>query len=150
MDKIGITFDIDWAPTEVLEYVVNLLQEYQVKATFFATDNSDFLKSLDKTYYEIGIHPNFMGDGEYNKIIEDLKAIYPEAIGVRSHSLLESSHILQLFLNNGLKYDMNTFIPLREGLYPFMRLNKLVRIPYYWEDDAHFSSQSTFQLSEVK
>lgn len=150
MNKICITFDIDWAPDEVIEYVINLLEQYQVKATFFATHKSDFLKSLDSTKYEIGIHPNFNEGGDYNSIIADLRAIYPKVIGVRSHSLFESSHILRLFLDNGLKYDVNSFIPLREGLYPFMRLNKLVRIPYYWEDDTHFSSQATFELSELQ
>ncbi|KFD40772.1 hypothetical protein DK28_0215645 [Peptococcaceae bacterium SCADC1_2_3] len=151
MDKICITFDIDWVSDELVKYVVNLLEQYQIKATFFATHESALLKSLDSAKYEIGIHPNFNKGDDYNKIIEDLKVIYPKAIGVRSHSLFESSHILRLFLDNGLKYDTNTFIPLRKELYPFIRLNKLVRIPYYWEDDAHFSRPKiTFKLSELQ
>lgn len=150
MDKICITFDIDWAPDEVLEYVVNLLQEHQVKATFFATHSSALLKSLDNAKYEIGIHPNFNDSNNYDKTIAELKAIYPQALGARSHGLFQSSHILQLFINNGLKYDVNTFIPLREGLYPFTRLNKLVCIPFYWEDDTYFSNQTTFELSKLQ
>ena len=150
MDKIAITFDIDWAPDEVVESVTNVLEEHRVKATFFATHRSDLLRSLDSAKYEIGIHPNFDKGTNHNRIIEDLKAIYPTAIGVRSHGLFQSSHVLQLFLDNGLKYDVNTFIPLREGLYPFTRLNKLVCIPFYWEDDTHFSNQTTFELSELQ
>jgi len=149
-DKIGITVDIDWAPDEVVEYFVNLLEQYRVKATLFATHESNLIKSLDSTKYEVGIHPIFHDGCDYNKILEELMCIYPKAIGVRSHSLFESSQILQLFLDNGLKYDVNTFIPLREGLYPFMRLNKLVRIPYYWGDAANFSTQTTFELSELQ
>ncbi|MFC2001674.1 hypothetical protein ACFLUZ_04115 [Chloroflexota bacterium] len=150
MDKIGISFDIDWAPDEVIQYVFNLLAEYQVKTTCFATHNSALIKSLDNKKYEIGIHPNFNDSNDYDKTIKVLKAIYPEAIGVRSHGLLQSSNILQLFLNNDLKYDVNTFIPLREGLYPFTRLNRLVCIPYFWEDDANFSSKVTFELEDLQ
>lgn len=150
MDQIGITLDIDWAPDEVVQYVLDLLDKHQVKATFFSTHDSALLKSLDKTRYEIGIHPNFNQGGDYDTIIKELKAIYPKAIGVRAHGLFESSQILRLFLDNGLKYDVNTFIPLRQGLYPVLRLKELVRIPYYWEDDAHFSTQTTFELSELQ
>lgn len=150
MNKIGITFDIDWAPDNVVEYVLILLEEYQVKATFFATHDSALLKSLDNKNYEIGIHPNFSDSNNYDKTIAELEAVYPKALGVRSHGLFQSSHILQLFINNGLKYDVNTFIPLREGLYPFTRLNKLVCIPFYWEDDAWFSTQAAFELSELQ
>ncbi len=150
MNKVGITFDIDWAPDGVVEYVLSLLEEYQVRATFFATHDSALLKSLDSARYEISIHPNFSDSNNHDKTIAELKAVYHEALGVRSHGLFQSSHLLQLFINNGLRYDVNTFIPLREGLYPFMRLNKLVCIPYYWEDDAHFSSQTKFELSELE
>lgn len=150
MNKIGITFDIDWAPDNVVEYVLRLLEEYQVKATFFATHDSALLKSIDNARYEIGIHPNFSDSNNYDKTIAELEAVYPKALGVRSHGLFQSSHILQLFINNGLKYDVNTFIPLREGLYPFTRLNKLVCIPFYWEDDTHFSNQTKFEISKLQ
>lgn len=150
IDKIAITFDIDWAPDEVVESVTNVLEEHRVKATFFATHRSDFMRSLDSAKYEIGIHPNFNKGSDYNRIVEDLKAIYPKAIGVRSHGLFQSTNILQLFLDNGLKYDVNTFIPFGEGLYPFTRLNKLVCIPFYWEDDVHFCNQTIFELSELQ
>jgi len=150
INRIGITLDIDWAPDEVVKFVIDTLFEYQVKATLFATHKSELIKSLDISRYEIGIHPDFSRDGNYNNVIQALQAVYPQAIGVRSHGLFESSMILRAFLDNGLKYDVNTFIPMREGLYPFLRLNKLVRIPFYWEDDAYFSQPATFELSDLQ
>ena len=153
MDKICITFDIDWAPDEVVESVTNVLEEHRAKATFFATHRSDLLRSLDSAKYEVGIHPNFDDRTDNNEVIRELKAIYPEAIGVRSHGLFCSTNILQICLANGLKYDVNTFIPLREGLYPFTRLNrlnKIICIPYYWEDDTHFTNQTPFELSKLE
>ena len=139
MNKICITLDIDWVVDEIITFVLNLLEDYNVKATFFATHQSDLLTSLNDTRYEIGIHPNFTNRLDYDKVIKELKAIYPSAIGVRSHELFCSTSILQLFLANGLKYDVNTYIPLREGLYPFTRLNSIVRIPYYWEDGSYLT-----------
>ena len=150
MNEIGITLDIDWAPDEVVEYVLKLLEKHQVKATIFATHDSALLKSLDNVRYEIGIHPNFNNSNNYDRTIAELKTVYPEASGVRSHGLFQSSQILQLFLNNGLKYDVNTYIPLREGLYLFTRLKKLVCIPYYWEDGTHFSNQNIFEISKLQ
>ncbi len=156
MDKIGITLDIDWVSDEVIKYVVDLLDEYQIKATLFATHESAFLKSLlikDKKY-EIGVHPNFTSSNDWNEIIRDLKNIYPDAIGVRSHGLTQSSIIHGLFIENNLKYEVNTYIPLREGLYPYRRPvgqgKEMICIPFYWEDDCHFFNYSSFDLSQLR
>ena len=35
-DRVFLTFDIDWAHDEVLEDTLNLVSDYNVKATFFA------------------------------------------------------------------------------------------------------------------
>lgn len=150
MNRICITFDIDWAKDEIVQYIVDLLQKYRIKATFFATHGSDLLKALNNGRYEIGIHPNFNSGNDHENTIRELMSIYPKASGIRSHGLFQSSSILQILINNGLKYDVNTFIPFREGLYPFMWLNKLVRIPYYWEDDTYFCNQAEFGLSELQ
>jgi len=147
---IAITLAIDWAPDEVIQYAVNLLEEYGVKATLLATHDSEYLKSLDDTKYEVGLHPDFNEGGDYNKIIRELKAIYPEAIGVCSHSLFQSSRILQLFIDNGLKYELNTFIPFQERLHPFMRVRGIVSIPCYFGDDMHYCTEVAFELSELQ
>ncbi len=149
-DLIAITFDVDWAPEEVIQYTVDLLDKYQVKATFFATGESNCLKSVDTTRYEVGLHPNFNQGGDHNEIITKLKAVYTDAWGVSSHSLFQSSRILQLFVDNGLKYEMNTYTPLIEGLHPFMRLKGIVSIPFYWADSGHFLFEESFELSRLK
>ena len=82
INQIGITLDIDWAPDEIVKFVIDTLSEYQVKATLFATHDSTLLKSLDTNRYEIGIHPDFNRDGDYSKTVQELRAIYPQAIGI--------------------------------------------------------------------
>ena len=149
-NKHLVTLDVDWAPDEVIRYTIDLLAKYGVKATLFATHESDYLKSLDMNKYEIGIHPNFNQGGDHSEIIEKLKAIYPDSIGVRSHSLFQSSQLLQLFIDNGLKYEVNTFIPLMEGIHPFVRVKGIVSIPFYWEDDYHYLLGTPFELCQLK
>jgi len=150
LDRVCITFDIDWAPDDIIKYIVELLEEYQIKATFFATHKSTFLKSLDRKNYEVGLHPNFERCNDYDKAISDLKRIYPEAVGARAHGLVQSTRIYRLLIANGLKYDVTTYIPLRENLYPWVRLKKLVVIPSYLEDDSLFLSEHDFTLSELQ
>lgn len=58
-NDICITLDVDWANDEVIEYSTKLLEKYNVKATIFATHESELLKFLEKKF-EIGIHPNFI------------------------------------------------------------------------------------------
>lgn len=148
-NQISITFDIDWVADEVIQYTVDFLEKYQVKATFFATHWSNYLKGLDSSRYEIGLHPNFEKDGDCNKTIKALKALYPEAIGVRSHLLFQSGPLLQVFIDNGLSYESNAFVPLVTGLRPYRCLNKLVSMPCYWGDDYHYLAGFDFELCRL-
>ncbi len=65
-------------------------------------------------------------------------AIVPEAKSVRSHSMTQSSNLLQLFHDKGLTRDCNHFIPHQAGieLQPWYLWNGLIKVPYFWEDDA--------------
>ena len=59
-DRVFLTFDIDWAHDEVLEDTLNLVSDYNVKATFFATHKTSVnLKIISNPNFELGIHPNF-------------------------------------------------------------------------------------------
>src|SRR5689334_1739277 len=115
---------------------MNLLEYYGVKCTFFSTHHSLELAKSNKKLFEIGIHPNFnpILSGKSDKravdIIDDIMDIHPEAQGVRSHSMLQSTAILQLFADNKLLYDANHFMPYHTGLKPFKLWNGMVRIPY--------------------
>ena len=147
--KIFLTFDIDWACDEVLSYTIDIIERYGIKATFFMTHKTPLLKRLlANPKIEIGIHPNFNfllnGDFRYGKNIRQVvayyKKIYPQAQSVRSHSMTQSSKILDEFTRCGLRFDCNHFIPFTAdiGLKPWIFWNrKLVKIPYFWEDDAH-------------
>jgi len=159
-DKIFLTFDVEWATDEVLSYTLDILQEKNIKATFFCTHQTSLLdKMRENPNIELGIHPNFNfllnGDFRYGKnykeVIEYYLKIVPEAVSVRSHSLTQNSSILQAFSDFGLKYDCNLFIPLNGHIEnkPFYCCNnKLIRVPYFWEDDVYCSSNEKPDINE--
>ncbi len=154
--KIVLTFDVDWAPEEVIADTLSIMDDFQVKATLFATHDSEVLHSVNPDVYEIGLHPNLNSLvsggtlGNYKDVINELHQIYPESLGIRCHSLLHSSPMLSHFKDIGLAYDSNLFLPYQMGLKPFKSSNGLMRIPYFWEDDVHFEFGKKFNLVEVE
>lgn len=148
-DNIFLTFDIDWCSDRVLSYTLDLIEKYDIKSTFFITHETLFLERMrENPNIELGIHPNFNpllnGDFRYgkniNEVVEYYKNIVPEAVSVRSHSMTQNSPILDTFEKFDLLYDCNTFIPFSSGIKikPYKHwTDKLIKIPYFWEDDVH-------------
>ncbi|MBC6409703.1 MAG: hypothetical protein GDA42_04485 [Ekhidna sp.] len=148
--KIGLSFDIDWAPEEMIEDTLNLLKGYpNVNATFFATHKSN---ALEKAGYEIGIHPNFKpllmceSNKNFKEIIDELLDIYPESKGFRAHTLTTSTFILEYISQVGLKYESNCLLPYSKRLRIFNYVYGLVKIPFNFEDDVHFGFNYPFEL----
>jgi hypothetical protein len=149
VEVIYLTFDIDWACDEVLADTIDLVEEADVCATWFVTHDTPLLKRLrDNPKFELGIHPNFnnilAGMPEHangmsaEETVDRLLSLVPEAKSVRSHSMTQSSVLLKLFLDKGLTHDCNHFIPHQAGieLRPWYLWTDLIKVPYFWEDDA--------------
>lgn len=45
--QFAINFDVDWANDEVMEDTLRLVDEYNIKATFFATHHTPTLKNTN-------------------------------------------------------------------------------------------------------
>lgn len=144
--RIYLTFDIDWAVDEIIGETVNLLNKEKIRATFFITHESPILDELTKNpNIDLGIHPNFFSNFENGKyeepeeILDRLCKIVPNAVSIRSHALTQNSRLLDTFMKFNLSHDVNTFIPAysKIELRPFYNINGLIRVPYFWEDDAH-------------
>lgn len=147
-DRIFLTFDIDWACDAVLADAIDLVEAAGVPATWFVTHSTPLLVRLranDK--FELGIHPNFNflleGDPRNGanaaEVVDRMLELVPQARSVRSHSMTQSSRLLQLFKDRKLTHDANHFIPEHSGieLRPWLHWNGLIKVPYCWEDDAH-------------
>lgn len=152
-DSIFLTFDIDWAHDDVLSDTIDLVERAYVAATWYVTHDTPLLARLRQNpKFELGIHPNFNflleGDGRNGKnaqdVIERLMLVVPCARSVRSHSMTQSSGLLEAFKNAGLTHDVNHFIPnhLEFDISPWFLWNRMIRVPYVWEDDIHIMHEN--------
>ncbi len=149
--KIFLTIDIDWAIDPVIDFSINLLKQYGCEATIFVTHSSPSTLSLMKeTLFEVGIHPNFNdltnGRSKHTALhkIEEILEVTGEVKSVRSHSLFQSSHILDYFNSVGINFDCNLYLPSEANLdlKPWHHWNGMVRIPHFWEDDVNFLKEN--------
>ena len=141
--------DIDWAPEAVIEDTLSLFESHGVCCTLFATHASRVLSELNSDLFEVGLHPNFNpllggGGGDITSIIRSLRELYPGAKGIRSHSLTQSTPVLDLFAKEGMLYDANQFMPYQRNLQPFRLWNGMIRVPFNWEDDVHMMYGKSF------
>jgi hypothetical protein len=153
LDKVFLTFDIDWAHDEVLSDTVAIVEKAGVAATWFATHDTPVLEHIRQNQtFELGIHPNFnflMEGKDTNGInagdvVDRMMQIVPDAKSVRSHSVTQSSVLMDVFKSAGITHDVNHFIPYHTGieLKPWIMWNGLCRVPYSWEDDVYVSPES--------
>ena len=148
--KIFITIDVDWAHDVILANTIDILEERDVKATWFITHNTPLLERLrSNPNFELGIHPNFnfllqcdyrYGDTD-SKVIDYFLKIVPDAKSVRSHSLIQSSKLTDLYRAKGLTHESNMFIPeySKINVKPFEHLSGVILCPYIWGDYMDFS-----------
>tara|TARA_X000001036_G_C20647230_1_gene793502 strand:- start:1109 stop:1819 length:711 start_codon:yes stop_codon:yes gene_type:complete len=159
-DKIFITIDIDWAVDEIIIDTIKLIENANVSTTWFATHETPVLERIrSNEKFELGIHPNFnfLLNGKNKvaenceKIIDNILEIVPEAKSIRSHSMTQSTYLLDLFVNKKLKYDCNHFIPEQADIKikPWTLWNDLIRIPYFWEDDISCIYKKNSPIQEL-
>jgi hypothetical protein len=142
--KVVITFDVDWAPESVIKYVANRMLKNKLNSTWFATHDSEILHQLKKeNLFEIGIHPNFLPGSTQGKntkgILTNLKNLYPSSCSVRTHSLYQSTPLLEkMSCDYELRYDSSLYLPQKNGVYSHrleFKSSKIWRFPFIWEDD---------------
>ena len=149
LNNIAITLDIDWAPDLIIQQIAKILINKNVKATWFITHDSEQIQTLFKypELFEVGIHPNFKKNSSQGespeKIIDFLLNIAPKAKSVRTHSLYQSTPILKLLKNKGLKNDVSIFLSHAQNITPteyfFSQYDCISRFPFLWEDDEEIN-----------
>jgi len=163
---ICITIDVDWAAPSVVEDMVRLLDEAGIRATIFCTH-----EGIGVPGHERGLHPNFRLSGDsmrklreeagekffelseaavYEYVVGLTKTFCPEAVGVRAHSLLYDSQLLQIYRMAGLQYESNYLLPLAAGLRPVWKEYDLLEIPIFFNDHFELKSGATgFRLDAM-
>ena len=159
--NVAISIDVEWAHPEVLADAVRMLDERGILATFFCTHDG-----IDVGGHERALHPNFRRSGNtmveadaatmddrafYAFIVSATRTFCPEAVGVRSHSLLTDSNLLPIYRDAGLEYDSSYMLPLAPGLAPAWRGSGILEIPIYYMDHWDLSERATgFGLSGLR
>lgn len=157
-NKIYLTFDVDWAHEEIIEYTLEILDLYNVKCTWFVTHKSSVL--LDKRNdYEIGIHPNFnkILDQEKlkkpaRKVLEEMLNIVPTAKSIRSHSLMQSERLIDMFNEYGLSHTCNQYIPFSSkiNLVPYKIWDDIIVVPHAFQDNAFLRSKEKNIIHDIE
>jgi hypothetical protein len=149
--KVILTFDLDWAPDYCIVPLINLVERYDICATWFVTHDTPLLARLrENPRFETGIHPNFVptlleGRNELGPnaqaVLDHCLRIVPEAVSVRAHSLVQCGHLYAIYKQRGITHDVDCFLPAFESrtLKPWSHWSDIVMVPYNWEDDFWFS-----------
>lgn len=148
--RIFLTFDMEWANDEVLKWFYEKLYKYDLRGTINVTHETNIIEEWKKEKrLEYGIHPNFnkllngAGENDYKTIVKELKEIVPEAVTVRSHSLVSSNILSKTFADMGFKYESNTFIMPNKSMtiFPYIDTFGVTQIPIIFEDDLFLANR---------
>ena len=158
-NKVFLTFDFDWACNEVIMHTVTILEQYRIKATFFCTHKTSLLNRLiGNPLFDVGIHPDFnfllekrhYQNKSVQSVVKDLLKMVPNSTVVRSHSLLQSTRLSDLFAVYKLRFECNTYIPYSSGidLKPYT-VSNIVKVPHCWEDDLFLCGDSKWDIDDI-
>lgn len=165
-ESIAITIDTEWAHPTVLADLVGLIEDYEVAATLFCTGPVE--ASSD---HELAIHPNFRRSGDlvrdvlsdavtdmsklddgfvYRMVLAKMRAMFPDAIGSRSHSLIYDSALVPELSAAGFRYD-STYMASLHPVEPFLKEYGVLEIPIYYMDHIDLMTGETgFRLDGLK
>ena len=163
MNNYSLTFDVDWAPDFIIESVAEMLLANSIKCTWFVTNLSPAIEKLfvHSELFEFGLHPNFLPGSSHGNTEKDvmnyLKNILPGAHIVRTHALVQSSHLLRMMLlEYEITIDVSLFLRETPHIVPhYMHFDcssrRLLRIPYFWEDnDEMFNPAKSWDIHNSK
>jgi ubiquinone/menaquinone biosynthesis C-methylase UbiE len=141
--RLCLTSDIDWTSEFAVQYFLDLVNEYGVKPTVFATHRSPVLDAAAaRGAVELGIHPNFMPGSTHGsgteQVVDHLCGLFPAAQSFRSHLFHDDTLLTDLLAGRGFTHDSNVCLFLQPGLVPLKHHSGLLRFPVFWEDDVHF------------
>lgn len=129
---VHISIDTEWSPSKVIRDVVNILEDYNVSATFFSTHDDGL--ALDN--HERALHPNFLDEERSDEeILDEVVKMYPEAVGVRSHGLYTYTNLRNLYSDRGIEYESNYLMYREPNIRPFTMYPGIVQFPIYFMDD---------------
>ena len=144
----SISVDTEWVPQLMLDEMVEILNNYNIKATFFVTNSYDFSK-MER--HELAIHPNFEENNNLNDVLKKTISHLPTKMskGSRSHKIFHTSKLLTEYKNFGIEYASNYYLPNYEKPIPFFYGHTdILEIPFFFAD-YQFSTSPKFDISTL-
>ena len=151
-NTVYVTLDTDWAPDSLIDFSLDFLHKYQVQSTFFATNRTDVLLQSDPDVVEVGLHPNYTNLDTVESTLADLKDIYPDAHGVRSHTLLHGSRFNKLYQRLNMSWTSNYLAMFSRNIQPITNPG-MIEYPVYFMDDAYllmYTGADKFKVSSLQ
>ena len=150
-----LTADLDWASDYCLNSLASFAHERGITPTLFVTHDSPAVAALRaERCVECGIHPNFLPGSTHGEepaaVIAHLLSIVSEPVATRCHHYLDSSEIAHLLVANGLRIDSNICLMLQAALKPLAHCSGLMRLPCFWEDDAHWQRGFSWDFARLR
>jgi hypothetical protein len=150
LTDVFLTADVDWAPDYAIDHLLRAVEARKMKLTIFATGKSASLQK-PPDWLEVGLHPDFTRKtGPWiDERMAALKALYPEAVGMRSHRNYFGQNIADLAHANGLLYDASNILFNQPYTQAHVDYNSMIRFSYMWEDGLHLDMKYGLDLSRV-
>ena len=159
-EAVLITLDVDWAPDWMIRDAIRILDDAGVKATFFATHESEAITALQgQDNFEVGIHPNLLPDSSQGETAEEvlgnLKRWFPDALSCRTHSLWQNERFLKLACEEyGIRYDCSIYLPGCPHVRPHrLRYSDngpdLMRVPHVFQDNMFLYTGKPLRLESL-
>jgi hypothetical protein len=149
--RYAMTADIDWAPDYAVADMLGLFAEAGVKLTCYATHRSPILRGTTPEV-EVGLHPDYTRphpEGGFRRKLLELKDMFPDAVGVRSHRNFFGQNTAHFAAEAGLTYDSSVLLWRQ----PFCQIYRdqwgLYRMPYCWEDGIQADMRLPWTLDVV-
>lgn len=149
-DSVYLSFDTDWAPDFVIEQQIQRLIDANVPATWFITHDAPWIQYLrdHPSLFEVGIHPNFLPNSSHGStvsaVLKHCVALAPEARSMRTHGLMQSTHILDYVVEETpIEVDVSILMHRASVAPPHWHIGHakhLLRLPFIWEDDIEARS----------
>ncbi len=143
MDTICITIDMEWAPDEILAELTEILECTNINATVFATHKS----GVNLSKHEVALHPDFLRHLNHKDHLLSLSSCYPDAVGIRTHSLYTHSKIQECYAELGFHYVSNYLLDRMPNIRPVQYIG-LTEFPIYFIDDLNVRSELPNKFSK--
>ena len=147
---VVLTFDIDWAPDYMLEYLYKEISREDVKATFFLTHSSQMVKKIINNY-DFGIHPNITDLTKAKEQTLQIKKLFPPTKKIRAHKLITNSQIMKIWSEMKFRIVSNYLMLGYRSISPIQLPFGLKEVPIFFMDDLWvYGGMNTLDQEQIK